>query len=63
MYKDFTSPAEAMRRERYRVATTKPTKSNVGRGLQTKVGHALVKMVARLLDSPVARTPIEGVSV
>ena len=61
MYQDFTNSAEAIRRERYRArssATSRP-----GRDLQNRIGHALMRMGARLIDSPVLKTDIEVASV
>jgi hypothetical protein len=61
MYRDFTHSAEAMRRERYRVAST--ATRNVGRSLRTRVGHSLMRMGQRLTDTPVMSTDIEAASV
>lgn len=62
MYRDFTNSAEAMRQERYRVATTSSAR-NVRRGVQNMIGQTLMKMGERLIDAPVTRTRIEGASV
>lgn len=61
MYRDFIHSAEAMRRERYRMAST--ATRNVGRGLRAKVGHSLMRMGQRLTDTPVVKTDIEAASV
>lgn len=61
MYKDFTISAEAMRRERYRVASARRT--STGHSLQIRIGQALMRLGQRLTDTPVVRTDIETASV